>query len=63
MDPTGINTVFFFFFFEKLINIVLDLVSIFPLIKVKYFWHIVSGLPLYTFIYNEFNIKKIMKLI
>ena len=62
MDPTGINTVFFFFF-EKLINTVLDLVSIFPLIKVKYFWHIVSGLPLYTFIYNEFNIKKIMKLI
>ena len=62
MDPTGINN-FFFFFFEKLINTVLDLVSIFPLIKVKYFWHIVSGLPLYTFIYNEFNIKKIMKLI
>ena len=61
MDPTGIK--YFFFFFEKLINTVLDLVSIFPLIKVKYFWHIVSGLPLYTFIYNEFNIKKIMKLI
>ena len=36
------------------INTVLDLVSICPLIKVKIFLHIVSELPLYTFIYNEF---------